>query len=206
MQEPALDFIIFVVILGLVVTLSFGLIIPLVNESNNLVYSVKYDKTVEKAQGELINSDNDDCLTLEEIVLQVMGQSYFMPEPRKINLAVANAGDEIKILAAEGFSPDSKAIAIRAHKQITNWANSFASKGKCNLDSRLAMYGKQFTGGSIPSKADMRFKLQFDYNEPEKTSDDNYSLYIMLECKDIETGVITKETFKCMPDGSIRRR
>ena len=53
MHDSALDFITFIIVLGIVVAISFNLVIPIVKDSQQLVHQEQYDKTIQKAQGDI---------------------------------------------------------------------------------------------------------------------------------------------------------
>ena len=202
MHDSALDFIIFIIVLGIVVSISFNLVIPIVKESQELKYSEQYDKTIQIIQGDKAEEQTDGNYSIEEIVLQVMGQSYFMPYPRVVDLA----GEKIDIQADKGFSPVAKTVGMQAYVGIETWANEYKANGADNIDNKLLDYGLELTDGVLPDVKDMRFRLQFDYGELEEDTDDTYALYISINVRDLGSRIEEQQLFKCLTGGNIVKR
>lgn len=202
MQDSALDFITFIIVLGIVVAISFNLVIPIVKDSQQLIHQEQYDKTIQKAQGDIADTNVDGTYSIEEIVLQVMGQSYFMPYPRVIDLG----GTRLIIEADQGFSPITKGIGMQAYEAVETWANDYRAKGIASVNNKLLTYGLEAVDYSLPAVKDMRFKLQFDYGDTEDETDDSYALHISINCRDLGTGVEEQVLFKCLPSGNIVKR
>lgn len=199
MHDSAFDFIIFIVVMGIVVSMGFNLVVPLVKVSSELIYEQNQDKTIQRVQGERVEELVDGHSSIEEIVLQVMGQSYYMPSPRVVEIA----GYKIEIEAEQGFSPVAKGVGMRAYRETETWANEFRARGLAALNNRLLNYGLVYVEGAVPRVEDMRFRLHFDYGELESTSDDTYSLHIVLKCRDLGTNTVREYFFKCLPGGHI---
>lgn len=209
MHDSALDFVTFIIVLGIVVAISLNLVIPIVKDSQQLVYQEQYDKTIEKIQGDMAEPQTDGSYSIEETVLQIMGQSYFMPEPRIISIA----GTEIEVRENVGFTPLSKPIGNNAYLAIENWAKAFVEEFGDNDLTKFnnKIFNKGLKAESLPGIKDMRFRIKFDYGDLDETSggkpadtDDTYALYVIIDCIDLDTGIVEPQEFKCLSGGDIK--
>lgn len=203
-ENPALDIMLFIILLAVTTSLAFNLIIPIVKDSQELKYSEKYDKTVDKAQGYgSLEDATDGYMSIEEIVLQMMGQSYFMPKPRTINIA----GADFEVTANRGFTPESKPIGHEAYTLVNNWAKQFIGQNFSNMRYDIeSAYG--YTILEQPSVKDMRFIIQLDLteitsNDPEEIAKEPYRLFIKIRSQDRETDEILDILYRCDSGGKL---
>lgn len=186
MVESGLNLIMLIITLGIVVAISFNLIIPVVNETDQFKYKQIYDKTADKIYGEkVLSSEDDEYYTASEIVLMIMGQNYFMPEPGKIEIA----GEEIGVSNNVSFSPKSKLIGDKAKDAIISWYSSFRS----SYDFRLYK-------DSPTSLSNAKFKIMYCFNDGNNTQDDTYSLYIRLTKEGEDT---QPKYYRCLSGGRL---
>lgn len=188
MQDSALDFLVFIIVMGVVVTLGMNLTVPVVKKSKELYYSESYDKTVGKLEGERAVTEADGAMTRDELVLTAIGQNYFIPDPGYLYVC----GDTIKVSDNKAFSPNSVNVGLQVLTDLNTWFtqfNSSASKSK-------------FTGapGDVTQA---RFRIEFDMNKPDDKADDTYSVYILLK---LNKANAKNEIYKCMPNGRVADR
>lgn len=88
MTEGILDVLVGVIVLGIVVSIAFGSVIPLVETSYSDKVSQMYDKTVSKTFGEDVSqlNDYDGYMDKLEAVLVTQVLDYGMPEPKVIKV------------------------------------------------------------------------------------------------------------------------
>lgn len=166
MHDSALDFLTFVLVLSVVTILSFNITLPVVKESRELYYSEIQDKTIGRTDGELVRTDEEEYMTKNEVMLQMIGQNQFMPAPGKIIIC----GEEVQVTNNLAFSPNSAGLGATVSSLIDNWFTQFYNSSLKN----------KFEG--VPSNPnEAKFKLMFDMNNPDIKDDDTYSLYIKLK-------------------------
>lgn len=189
MKDEALDFLPMILLLGLVVSISFRLIMPIYRESQELVYTERYDKTLQKIEGEQYYSNNstDPNLTYEEAILEIGSQSYFMPAPRVIDVggkvfaiqpnstSIANPEEAYTATATDEYIPGNRASLAMIKDAMYKWCTDYTAR-----------YGKD--------GFKLKFAVRFTTSNIEGESDDCYSLYIVaidkkgdqfyLRCKD----------------------
>lgn len=188
MQDSALDFMVFIIVLGVVVSIGFNLMVPMLKDSRNLYYQENYDKTVGELRGDRAALDYDRCMSRDEIILTVMGQTYFMPKPGTIDIG----GVKIEVANNIAFSPRSMDIGVEARDAIDRWFSRFKSSSAFHKFK------------SPPSNVrNARFKLMFSMNNPNNKYDDTYSLYILLRKNGADA---EEELFKCELNGTLKDR
>lgn len=196
MLDGILDFLVMVLVLGIVTGTSLNMTIPIVNETKQIRYDEIYDKTATSIGGEQANEyDGDGCMSYDEIILTVMSQSYFMPKPRLIDicgevLAIkAEQPDEVDpgetpsfdISSTIEFTPDSADIGNWVRNKIDDWYKASELRGVVPVD-------------------DLRFCLQYDLGETEQKSDDMYALFILHQ-----TGYENEPSLhRCLANGKLR--
>lgn len=186
MNDLALDFLVFVLVLGISIGIGMNLVVPVLKDSKELYYSEIYDKTVDKLEGDKTINTDDGCSSINEIVLEVMGQTYYMPDPGRLNIA----GTEISVSNNIAFSPNSANIGTDTKVATTDWYNQFQS----NTASKFI--GK-------PASIELaRFRVAFDMNNADITTDDTYALFIRLK-KDSSSGY---ELYKCISGGRVQSK
>lgn len=186
MHDSALDFLVFILVLGLVVALGFNFTIPVVKQAKEMSYVETYDKTADNLKGLNITNDYDGCLSSDEIVLMAMSQTYFMPKPGFMEIN----GQAIKVSDSMAFSPNSLSIGSQVDTEIKNWFNRYKSSSTIN---KLDNPPKQLKNA--------RFKITYSMNDPDDIEDDSYSLFILLTRNDEGARA---ELFKCEKDGKLR--
>ena len=73
MVDGILDFLVMILVLGLVVGASLYMTLPLVDETKQMVYEEIYDKTADMVKGEQVNEYEDDgYMSYDEIILTVI--------------------------------------------------------------------------------------------------------------------------------------
>ena len=182
MYRPALGFMVFILVLGIVVPISLNTIMPLTKKTKEMYYTETYDKTVKKLEGDIADTDYDGAMSIEEVILTVMGQTYFLPKPGYLDVC----GTRIDIVDNISFSTNSDSVAMQANTAITNWYSKFNAP----------------TGYTKPPRNKARFRFEFSMNEASNKDDDSYSLYIELD-RDDGTG---KRMFRCDANGAVTRK
>lgn len=170
MEENALDFLLFIVTAAVVTALGVMIVIPNSKNIAELKYKEYSDKTAVYTleTGEEMIDNEKSYYTIDEVVLIVMGQSYFMPEPKKIDIA----GNILVIKESDGFVPNSVGIG----NAVFNSANEWFTRFKNSVDSDKY--------GNIPDNiTDCKFSIQYSYNDSKDLQDDTYSLFIILTDK-----------------------
>lgn len=174
MKDEALDFLPMILLLGLVVSISFRLIMPIYRESQELVYKEQYDKTLQMVVGEQHYSNNstDPSLTYEEAILEIGSQSYFMPAPRVIDVGgkvfaiqpkatdIADPDSAYEATATEDYIPGNRASLSMVKNAMYNWCNAYTAR-----------YSKD--------GFKLKFSVRFTTGDVEGASDDCYSLFIV---------------------------
>lgn len=185
MHDSGLDFLEFIILLGVVLAITFNTVIPIMKESNDLYYSETYDKTASKLNGLSAEDAYDGAMTVEEVTLAVIGQNYFMPNPGKLNIC----GLDIEVSNNIAFSPNSLDLGNKTRVSIQNWYNKFKTNG----------YSIDFE--DVPMDiGSARFMIMFDMNSGDTNSDDTYSLYIKLTPR----GEKYSKIYKCDTNGKLR--
>ena len=185
MHKTALDFLTFTLVMCVITVLSFNITLPIVKKTKELYYSEMYDKTIGKPYGELatIYSKEDDGMSKNEVILQMIGQNHFMPSPGRIEIC----GTKIDITNNLAFSPNSADLGATVNSIIENWFTEFKSSSTINKFEK------------VPATIDeAQFKLMFDMNDANDSSDNSYSLYIRLKLKGKDY-----KWFKCTANGHI---
>lgn len=195
MVDGILDFLVMILVLGIVTGTSLNLTIPIVNETSQIRYDEIYDKTAQSIGGEQANEYNGDgCMSYDEIILTIMGQSYFMPKPRMIDvcgevLAIkAEQPEEVDltdtpsfdIKDAVEFTPNSADIGNWVRNKLDSWYNASELKG-------------------IPIN-DLRFCVQYDLGDTEQKSDDMYAVFVLYQ-KEFES---EPTLHRCLANGKMR--
>lgn len=180
MDDYALDFLVFVVTAAVVTALGMLIIIPNSKNIAELRYKEYSDKTAMYTleTGEETIDNEKSYYTADELVLVVMSQTYYMPEPKKINIA----GDILEITEDEGFVPNSAAHGNKVYNSIKKWFNEFknsASTGRFE---------------DVPDELeDCKFSIRYSYNDHKDLQDEDYSLFIILT----EKGSIEPKYYRC---------
>ncbi len=186
MHDSALDFLVFVLALGISIAIGFNLVVPILKQSNELYYSEIYDKTADKLEGDQAMNTDDGCMTRDEIALSAMGQTYFMPEPGHLTVA----GTDIVVANNLAFSPNSTNIGSQVLTALNNWHSAFINSSTAS----------KFTG--IPTVVtSARFRIEFDMNNADNKTDDSYSVYILLKRN---TAGAKYELYKCISGGKVQ--
>lgn len=174
MKDEALDFIPMIVLLGLVISICFGLILPIYRESRELIYTESYDKVLGKVQGESRYRSGDNTinhLSYEEAILTLGGQSYFMPNPRIIDIggkvyqvqasaiSMADPGTKYDGPTNE-YIPGNRNTLKSIKDTLNNWCTEFSNK-----------YGQ--------NGFKLHFTIRFTAGVNEGESDDCYALYVI---------------------------
>ena len=199
MLDGVLDFLVMVLVLGLVTGTSMNLTIPIVDEVNQLAYDEIYDKTAPNIQGDNYVYEGDGCLTYEELILTIMNQTYFMPKPRMLDvcgevLAVKpDQPDDSGVIDEGGeppaFNVDDALEFVENDVNVGNWARNQIHNWYIN---------SEFT--HIPI-TELRFDIRFDLGETEQYSDDMYAVFILHQADDE-----TEPTLhRCLAGGQIRK-
>lgn len=186
MEEPALDFLVFIILLAVVSSLALVLIVPITKESNELAYSEQYDKSASKVYGEIVDEDTDTKLSITDIVLTAMCQTCFLGEPGVLDIC----GRKIEIDNNIAYDRYAKSTGDTVYTVINQWFEAFKEtdtyKNKLNAP---------------PSNiADARFNILYYAGDTKTTADDTYALYIYVYLKsspDKESICI------CLADGLI---
>ena len=198
MLDGVLDFLVMMLVLGVVTGTSMNLTIPIVEEVNQLAYDEIYDKTAEKIQGDNYVYKGDGCMGYEELILTIMNQTYFMPKPRMMDvcgevLAVKpDQPDDSAVTGESGVPPafngDDALEFVENDINVGNWARNQIHNWYVASD---------FT--HIPI-TELRFDMRFDLGETEQYSDDMYAVFILHQ------GPNDKEPtlHRCLAGGRIR--
>lgn len=196
MVDGILDLLIMILILGTVVSASLGMTLPLVDETKQMVYEEIYDKTADIIDGDQSNEYNGDgCMSYDEVILTVMGQSYFMPKPRVIDicgqvLAIEAEQPEEKdpgtppsfdIEDAIEFTPNSTQVGVTVRNLIDSWYQKSEAKNR---------------GISIK---ELRFSIEYTLGETEQESDNMYALFILYQAD----GDAEPQLHRCIENGKI---
>lgn len=183
MHDVALDFVVMILILGVVVATGFNLIIPVIKTIDNICYNETYDKTVGKLEGDKYIDTFDGCIGSNDVILLAMGQTYFMPSPGILDIG----GNIIEISDNISFSPNSLGVGTDAKSAINNWYSSF------NTSSMRSKF-KDFP----TNIRNARFKVMYSGDVA-----DRYSLFILLTRNN---STAEPEFFRCEPNGKVRDR
>jgi len=186
MVDGLLDFLVFVLVLGVVITVGLGLIIPVAADIHHENTIQMYDKTIGGRVDVVSVPDQPiDYKTLEELVLTIMSQGQFIPEPGIIDVCGITVSVSNNIL----FSPLSIATGNTARTSVTNWYTQFRSSPTFTLFS------------NPPSTiAGVRFKLKFSMNNPTDKNDDTFAVFILLTRNVIGA---EPELFRCISGGRL---
>lgn len=203
MDNSAVDFIVLIVLLGVIIAVCINLSVPMLKESKELMYQENYDKTVTALKSERFEDGYDGCMSVQEVVICILSQNFFMPNPRIIDIA----GQQIKVFNTAGYSPYALDVGNEAYTQIQNWFNQFSLRSEPDI----VLVDK-------PTNInEARFIIQYDMNDPDKTcihkttecpnngdeSDDTYSLYI--RCKsNTAPDYAPYKIYKLMPNGRLQ--
>lgn len=173
MKDETFDLIPLVILLGILVSLSMKLMVPLYRDSQNLKYDVRYDKTVTASDNYLYDTTSSVGIgySYEELILMLGKQSYFMPSPRKIDLCgkligikadtvdkknLDNLSDDLDIM----YVPDDIQTTIDIKQILQDWCNKYTQN-----------YGE--------NGFNLQFEVRFTTGNTEDDEDDCYAVYIL---------------------------
>lgn len=176
MKDEAFDIIPLIVLLGILVSLSMGIMIPLYRDSQTLKYDVKYDKTVTASDGYLYDNTSEVEIgySYEEIILMLGKQSYMMPSPRRIDVCgsmmgieadTADGADPTTGVAADldvFYVPDDMATILRIKQIMQDWCTKYTQ-----------IYGE--------NGFNLQFEVRFTTGDTEDESDDCYAVFILAK-------------------------
>lgn len=142
MSEGMLDLLVGIIVLGMVISIAFGSVIPLVQTSYSDKISQMYDKTVMKTLGEDVSQiDNyDGCMDKLEAVLVTQVIDYGMPEPKAIKI------DNLTINITSTYREELINYALSLWGQIRN-------------DSTNTRYRYDFDYGNANTQGDETYTL-----------------------------------------------
>ena len=88
MEEGIMDIVVVVVVLAVVISISMGLIVPLVRASLEDLNNISYNKTVYKSEGEtgVGYGDYDGTMSKSEVILATQVMDWGCPEPRVLKV------------------------------------------------------------------------------------------------------------------------
>ena len=186
MIDGVLDLVLMIFVLGIVISTMFGLVTPLVRQTNELKYDEIYDKTAAELNGLNANEyKGDGCMSYDELILTIMRQTYFMPKPRMIDVCGKILGIKEENVSADGsttikadqvFEPNSVDIGAWVVSTLDEWHKSSPISG---VDFR-----------------DLRFTILYDLGDTEEEIDDMYALFVLWNGK----------LYKCLKDGQMAVR
>lgn len=81
--EDALDFIAFIIVLGVSLAVAFGVVIPIVNEKEDLSSNTLIDKSSPLIKGTELESSYDGTLSKLEVILMTQVQDSDIPKPQR---------------------------------------------------------------------------------------------------------------------------
>lgn len=167
MRDEPLDFLPMIFLLGVVVSICFGLIMPIYKDSRELVYNEVYDKTLARAEGEKYYDDiGEPFWTFQEAVLTLADQEYFMPSPRVIKIGnkaykiqdESSLSDEAYSGPTDTYLPDTRGTLEAIFEQMRTTCNNINSvNGSINGLSGKAYklkYTTRLTTGTVEGKTD----------------------------------------------------
>lgn len=197
MRDEPLDLIPLVVLLGIVVSISMGIMIPMYREAQQLKYEVSYDKVVTAVEGQTDDNEIADGYSYTEMVLLISKQTYFMPQPRVIDIGgsvmaiqpevtdVVNPGESYDYTGATtAFTPENVATASLVKSYLSNWCKAYSTKYPGTDGYKLC------------------FDLRYTTGDEDGPQDDCYALYVLA--KDKKSGDIFR--LKCLANGLIETK
>ena len=197
MVDGILDFLVMILVLGLVVGASLYMTLPLVDETKQMVYEEIYDKTADMVKGEQANEYEDDgYMSYDEIILTVMGQSYFMPKPRAIDIC----GQVLAIKAEQPVEKDPTvppSFDFDDAIEFTPNSSDIGNFVRNTINSWYQLSDAKKLGISIK---DLRFSLEYTVGDTEQESDNMYALFVLYQTDDEDQPSL----HKCLSDGKIQ--
>lgn len=199
MRDEPLDLIPLTVLLGIVVAISMGIMIPMYREAQQLKYDVTYDKVVTSVEGQMDNNEVTEGYSYTEMVLLISKQTYFMPQPRVIDiggqvLAIQpEVTDAIKPGefvesgyegATTNFIPENTTSAALAKSYINTWCTKYN-----------AMHSGE-------NSYDFAFDLRFTTGTVEGESDDCYTLYVLAKTNPENETI----RLRCLANGQLEEK
>lgn len=175
MKDEPIDIIPFIILLGLVVSLSLGITMPMYRKALSIETDEVYDKTVADQTGAMYEKNNSSILpgySYAEMVLYIANQSYFMPVPRVIDIggevvSIQAEAEEMKdpnasytVKESEDYIPENYATLYRCQNMLNKWCSAYTTLHHSDGHK-------------------LRFTIRFTTGDIENQSDDCYSLYVI---------------------------
>lgn len=86
MVDDALDFIVFLMLLGICLSTAFGVVLPVVYNYSHVGLELREDKSAPKIEGYTNVTNFDGTYTKEDIALMLQVQDLDLPEPKVIEI------------------------------------------------------------------------------------------------------------------------
>lgn len=173
MIDGILDLLAMIAVLGIVVPSSFGLILPVMKQSQAIYYTEIQDKTTTGLTGEQLNEyKSDGCLSYEELILTIMSQSYFMPKPRVLDICGEKLTVQLSQQELAGIKDglgDSPVEFTPNNVGIGNWVKDIIDK----------WWRASPLKDISPDK--LRFSIEYTLGNSESASDDVYAVYVLYK-------------------------
>ena len=194
MKDEALDFLPMLLLLGLTIFISFGLILPIYYTSRTMAYESTSDKTLKYMQGEqhIQNNNFDVDYNYPELIVALGSQTYFMPHPRVLD--ICGTVLEIEADSTTIVQPNEKYTATVTADYIPGNLSTMQEIKNIVYNWCAAASGKY--SGFDPFK--LHFAIRFTTGSAEGASDDCYAVFVVALNDDG-----TKEYYRCKSGGII---
>lgn len=197
-RDEAWDIILMVLVLGIVIPITLGLILPMMAETKELVYDEIMSKSAVGMQGEQFRTHDtfDGGYTYEQAIALLSKQSYFMPEPRILNI-----GGQYLSVAADTVNPNIPASAEQPGSKYEDDATLYVPNNLNTMivvQKYLSTWCQQYSARYGENGYKLKFICQYDVAEDEGEADDRYSVFVLGYADG------KPQRFLCEPNGIIK--
>lgn len=140
--DDVLDFLVFLVLLGVCVAVAFGAVLPAVYDSGEMESLVVRDKTAPEELGYVNRTENRDHLTPLEVALMLRVQDISLPKPNILKFTSEDGTEQVANFNADFFG------------DIDNSVRLFYDFITSNSSSPESKYTVEFSFGELPAESD----------------------------------------------------
>ena len=181
MKDEALDFLPLIIVLGLVIPICFGLVIPIYNSSREAYFSEVYDKSMKKVEGYeyILNNSNSPDFTYTEMIMLLGTQNDYLAKPKvmEVGRKVFEVQGQVESTDGEIEYTGATTAYLTGNVQMLDDASSAMSSLCSTLNSKIneiRMYSSGAAGSTGISATRALYNIIYYPGTKEGTSDDTF--------------------------------